>query len=117
MRAFVDQAAAHGGALIVSGEAGVGKTALIDAATAFAVQSGLRVLRATHNATVPYTIAHDRWTALWTTCQAHVTVRKGKVTPVTARGGQRMSLYQLSGADAEAEQLEKAGIGAYPDSA
>ncbi len=47
LRAFVDQAAARGGALVVSGDAGVGKTALIEAAISYAVTAGLRVLRAT----------------------------------------------------------------------
>jgi hypothetical protein len=36
-----------GGALVVSGDAGVGKTALIEAAMTYAVTAGLRVLRAT----------------------------------------------------------------------
>jgi DNA-binding CsgD family transcriptional regulator len=47
IRAFVDQAADHGGTLVVSGEAGVGKTALIQAATSYAVSAGIRLLRAT----------------------------------------------------------------------
>ena len=47
IRAFVDQAAEHGGALVVSGDAGVGKTALIEAAVSYAVSAGLRLLRAT----------------------------------------------------------------------
>jgi DNA-binding CsgD family transcriptional regulator len=47
IRAFVDQAAEHGGALVVSGDAGVGKTALIEAAVSDAVKAGLRLLRAT----------------------------------------------------------------------
>jgi DNA-binding CsgD family transcriptional regulator len=46
IRSFVDQAAAEGGALLVSGEAGVGKTALLDAAAAYAAGAGTRVLRA-----------------------------------------------------------------------
>ena len=46
VRAFVDDAARHGGSLVVSGEAGVGKTALIEAAAAYAASSGLRLLRA-----------------------------------------------------------------------
>ena len=44
--AFVDQAATSGGALLLSGEAGVGKTVLLDAATAYAEAAGSRVLRA-----------------------------------------------------------------------
>jgi MoxR-like ATPase len=36
IHAFVDQAAAHGRALVVSGDAGVGKTALVEAAAALA---------------------------------------------------------------------------------
>lgn len=47
LRGFVDQAAAHGGALVVSGEAGVGKTAVIEAAMFYAITGGVRVLRAT----------------------------------------------------------------------
>jgi DNA-binding CsgD family transcriptional regulator len=47
VRAFVDHAARHGGSLVVSGEAGVGKTALIEAAAAYAAAGGLRLLRAT----------------------------------------------------------------------
>jgi DNA-binding CsgD family transcriptional regulator len=43
---FVDQAAAGGGALLLSGEAGVGKTVLLDAAAAHAETAGSRVLRA-----------------------------------------------------------------------
>ncbi len=43
---FVDQAAVSGGALLLSGEAGVGKTVLLDAATAHAETAGSRVLRA-----------------------------------------------------------------------
>ena len=44
--AFVDQAAVSGGALLLSGEAGVGKTVLLDAAVAHAETAGSRVLRA-----------------------------------------------------------------------
>ena len=44
--AFVDQAAVSGGALLLSGEAGVGKTALLDAAAAHAETAGSLVLRA-----------------------------------------------------------------------
>jgi hypothetical protein len=44
--AFVDQAAVSGGALLLSGEAGVGKTALLNAAVAHAEHAGCRVLRA-----------------------------------------------------------------------
>jgi DNA-binding CsgD family transcriptional regulator len=46
-RAFVDDAAQNGGSLLVSGEAGVGKTALIEAVAAYAAVSGLRGLRVT----------------------------------------------------------------------
>ncbi len=45
--AFVDEAAAHGASLVVSGEPGVGKTALIEAAASYAVSAGLRLLRVT----------------------------------------------------------------------
>ena len=44
--AFVDQSAVSGGALLLSGEAGVGKTVLLDAAAAHAETAGSRVLRA-----------------------------------------------------------------------
>lgn len=44
--AFVDQAAQSGGAVLLSGEAGVGKTVLLDAAAAHAAAAGGRVLRA-----------------------------------------------------------------------
>ena len=44
--AFVDQAAVSGGALLLSGEAGVGKTVLLDAAAAHAETAGSRVLQA-----------------------------------------------------------------------
>ena len=44
--AFADQAAVSGGALLLSGEAGVGKTVLLDAAAAHAQAAGRRVLRA-----------------------------------------------------------------------
>jgi DNA-binding CsgD family transcriptional regulator len=47
VRAFVDDAARDGGSLVVAGEAGVGKTALIEAAAVYAAASGLRLLRAT----------------------------------------------------------------------
>jgi DNA-binding CsgD family transcriptional regulator len=47
VRAFVDDAARHGGSLVLSGEAGVGKTTLIEAAVAYAAARGLRLLRAT----------------------------------------------------------------------
>src|SRR5689334_13465160 len=44
--AFADRAAVSGGALLLSGEAGVGKTVLLDAAAAHAEAAGSRVLRA-----------------------------------------------------------------------
>lgn len=44
LRDFVDEATAVGGALLVSGEAGVGKTVLLEAAAAHATQHGMRVL-------------------------------------------------------------------------
>jgi DNA-binding CsgD family transcriptional regulator len=43
---FVDSAAVNGGALLVSGHAGVGKTALLDVAARHAETSGSRVIRA-----------------------------------------------------------------------
>ena len=42
VRAFVDQAAAHGGALVITGDAGVGKSALIEAAGSYGISAGLR---------------------------------------------------------------------------
>jgi predicted ATPase len=44
--AFVDRAAVSGGALLLSGEAGVGKSVLLDAAAAHAETAGSRLLRA-----------------------------------------------------------------------
>ena len=46
IRLFVSMAAVGGGVLLLSGEPGVGKTALLDAAASEAAASGLRVLRA-----------------------------------------------------------------------
>ncbi|WP_181411024.1 ATP-binding protein [Nocardioides humi] len=45
LREFIGEAAADGGALLVAGEAGVGKTALLGQAAAYAVESGVRVVR------------------------------------------------------------------------
>jgi DNA-binding CsgD family transcriptional regulator len=44
--AFVDRAASEGGALLVEGEAGVGKTALLEVAAARAAAAGIRLLPA-----------------------------------------------------------------------
>src|SRR5215469_13627028 len=44
IRSFVDQAATGGGALLVSGEIGVGKTMLLEAAASHAAATGRRVL-------------------------------------------------------------------------
>jgi DNA-binding CsgD family transcriptional regulator len=44
--AFVDELAAHGRVLLLSGEPGVGKSALLDAAEEIAATAGTRVLRA-----------------------------------------------------------------------
>jgi DNA replication protein DnaC len=44
--AFLKQAAADGGTLLFTGEPGVGKTALLDAAEASALAAGLAVVRA-----------------------------------------------------------------------
>ena len=46
IRAFVDDCAAHGRALLLSGEPGIGKSALLDAAEETAATAGIRVLRA-----------------------------------------------------------------------
>ena len=46
VRGFVDHAAVRGGALLVSGDAGVGKTALLDVAALHAEAAGTRVVRA-----------------------------------------------------------------------
>lgn len=46
LTAYLDTVAAEGGPLVVSGEAGVGKTVLLDAAAAEAHRRGFRVLRA-----------------------------------------------------------------------
>jgi DNA-binding CsgD family transcriptional regulator len=46
LTAFTDRAAVSGGALLLSGEAGIGKTVLLDAAAAHAEAPGTRVLRA-----------------------------------------------------------------------
>jgi DNA-binding CsgD family transcriptional regulator len=46
LRSFIDQSAAQGGALLLSGDAGLGKTELLDAAAAHAAAAGTRVLRA-----------------------------------------------------------------------
>uniref|UniRef100_UPI001BDB666D AAA family ATPase n=1 Tax=Acrocarpospora catenulata TaxID=2836182 RepID=UPI001BDB666D len=46
LRSFVDRARHAGGALLLYGEPGVGKTALLDAAAAYAEGAGTRVVRA-----------------------------------------------------------------------
>src|SRR5262245_23271498 len=46
LRSFVDQAAVRGGALLVWGEAGVGKTVLLDATAAHAAATGRSTWRA-----------------------------------------------------------------------
>jgi hypothetical protein len=45
IRSFVDRAAAGGGALLLSGDPGIGKTVLLDAAAAHATAAGTQVLR------------------------------------------------------------------------
>ena len=46
LRSFVDGVRASGGALVVTGDAGVGKSALADAAATYAASIGIRTLRA-----------------------------------------------------------------------
>jgi DNA-binding NarL/FixJ family response regulator len=46
LQGFIDAVATDGGSLLVVGEAGVGKTSLLDAAAAHAAELGTRVLRA-----------------------------------------------------------------------
>jgi len=46
IRSFVVRAAAEGGAILVSGEPGVGKSVLLDAAAEAAAAAGIRILRA-----------------------------------------------------------------------
>ncbi|MFG2357003.1 helix-turn-helix transcriptional regulator [Streptomyces sp. NPDC048521] len=46
IRSHLDGSAVHGAALLLSGEAGIGKTALLDTVAAQATQRGVRVLRA-----------------------------------------------------------------------
>ena len=46
IRAFVDELPAQGGTLLLSGEPGVGKSALLDAAEELGAIAGIRVLRA-----------------------------------------------------------------------
>ncbi|MET8311446.1 AAA family ATPase [Micromonospora sp. NPDC005173] len=46
LRAFVDRAVSTGGALVLTGEAGVGKTALLESASHHAAETGARVLKA-----------------------------------------------------------------------
>lgn len=46
VRAFVHELSNHGGSLLLSGEPGIGKSALLDAADEIAATAGMRVLRA-----------------------------------------------------------------------
>jgi DNA-binding CsgD family transcriptional regulator len=46
VRSFLDSAASHGAALLLSGEAGVGKSAMLDVTEKIAAAAGTRVLRA-----------------------------------------------------------------------
>jgi hypothetical protein len=47
LRSFVDRATALGDAMVLAGAAGVGKTALLDAAVVYAAHSGVRTITAT----------------------------------------------------------------------
>ncbi|MFF7160747.1 ATP-binding protein [Streptomyces sp. NPDC008086] len=61
-RAFLDQAATGGGSLLLTGDAGVGKTALLDRAAAMALTAGSLVLRGCgveFEADVPYSGLHQ----------------------------------------------------------
>jgi hypothetical protein len=62
--AFLDRAARAGGAMLASGEAGVGKTALLDVAALHAAQRGRRLLRATQR------LATRRSARRWVFCRA-----------------------------------------------
>jgi DNA replication protein DnaC len=46
LHAFVDQSSSDGGAFVLSGAPGVGKTVLLEAVAAHSADAGLRVLRA-----------------------------------------------------------------------
>ena len=46
VRSFIGQAASRGGTLLLSGEPGMGKTALLDAAERAATAAGQRIVRA-----------------------------------------------------------------------
>ena len=50
LRSFLTRAAADGGTLLVTGDAGVGKTALLEVAATTAADAGVRVVRATGTA-------------------------------------------------------------------
>jgi MoxR-like ATPase len=71
--AFADEAAVSGGALLLSGEAGVGKTVLLDAAAAHAGAAGTQVLRAAGtefeggSASLALTSCSTRWSRATTT--------------------------------------------------
>jgi len=62
VRRFVDRSAGDGAALMLSGDAGVGKTALLEAAVHYGRSAGMRVLRATgaqFEATVSFAGLHQ----------------------------------------------------------
>jgi hypothetical protein len=66
---FLDRAAAGGGVLLFTGEPGVGKTAILDAAGDAAVAAGTIVLRAAGGQFVPRPTSPP-WHAFWRPCLA-----------------------------------------------
>ena len=66
--AFVDEVGSHGAALLMRGEPGIGKSAMLDYAAARGAAAGVRVVRATgaeREAILPYSVAADLLTPLY----------------------------------------------------